>query len=76
MLIFYILLIYESYILILIYLERAMAHCGSSEVLIVGGVGCTLFCILISLSAEHFVFLVVNVIEYRVIPTENSCYRF
>ena len=36
-----------------------MAHCGSSEVLIVGGVGCMLFCILIPFSAEYFVFLVV-----------------
>ena len=40
----------KYYMLLSIYLERAMAHCGSSEVLIVGGVGCMLYCILISVS--------------------------
>ena len=65
----------KYYMLVSIYLERAMAHCGSSEVLIVGGVGCMLYCILISVSGEYFLFLVVIVIEYRVFFRENSCYR-
>lgn len=30
------------YIVIFLLVERAVAHCGSSEVLIVGGVGCNL----------------------------------